>query len=119
MAIQTAGIVSLAIDGVYYDVASDLQFSTNTTSKEGLIGQSGAQGYKTTFVYPFVSAVFRATSNASVQLFELMTNVTITAVLATGEVLTASNCFVDAVQTVNTAEGTFDAKFMAALIVVV
>jgi Phage tail tube protein len=109
--VQIAGIANFLVDGIFYDVASDLTYSTNSTSKEPLVGQSGTQGYKTTFVYGFMSANFRDTGNLTTQFFEALSNVTCTAQLANGKTILGVNMFVSDVQTVKTDDSTFEVRF--------
>lgn len=116
--VQTAGIVALSVDGLFIDVASDLTYQVNTFSREGLVGQSGPQGYRTTPVYAELSCQVRDTGNVNPTLFALMTNVTVVAQLANGRVVTAVDAFVEDVQKINTVESTFEVKFKSSNLVV-
>jgi hypothetical protein len=119
MASQTAGIVSLSVDGLYLDVASDLTYTANAFVREGLVGQSGVQGYKTMPSWGEVSATIRDTGHINPLLFQSMTGVTVNAQLANGHNVTAIDCFVSGVQKINTAEATFEVIWQSSNVVVV
>jgi hypothetical protein len=103
---------------VFFDIAGDLTYSTNSTSKEPLIGQSGQQGYKVSWVYGSITATFRDTSILSTLFFEVLNNVTITCQLANGKTVLGINMFCVDVQTISTPEATFEAKFNGTVVAI-
>lgn len=117
--VQTAGIVALQIDGLFVDVASDLTYQVNTYQREGLVGQSGPQGFKTMAVWGELTFVVRDTGSVNPTVFAVMTNVTVTAQLANGRVVTAVDAFVVDVQKINTVESTFEVKLQSSNVIVI
>lgn len=111
MADQVAGIASISVDGLFMDVASDLRYSMNTMSLEPLVGQSGPQGYKTSYVYGHITVTLRDTGGVSPSTFMNRTGVTVSAQLANGRTITAANAIVVNVQEVDTAESTYSVEF--------
>jgi hypothetical protein len=118
MASQTAGIVSMAVDGLYLDVASDCTYSPNSFTREGLVGQSGVQGYKTMPVFGEVTATLRDTGTVNPILFQAMTGVTVTVQLANGNNVAAVDAFCSGVQKINSAEATFEVTFQSSNVAV-
>jgi len=111
MADRRAGVASLTIDGVPFDVVGDLKWSVGIVSREGLIGQSGPQGFKEMPRYGMIGAKLRDAQGLVVEDFIAMVDVTIVAQLASGKVVSGAGMFqVDEVE-VDTMEATFDVKF--------
>lgn len=108
----------MQIDGVFVDVASDLTYQVNSFTREGLVGQSGVQGFKVTPCWGEMTATLRDTDAFNPQLVSLMTGVTVTAQLANGRVVVATDAFAEDVQKINTAESTYEVKFRSSNVVV-
>jgi hypothetical protein len=115
---QVAGIASFAVDGLFLDVASDLTYSTNSTSKTPLVGQSGPQGYKTEWVVGKMSATFRDVGSTPLEFFELLSNVTCTAQLANGKTILGINMFAEEIQTSKSDDATFEVSFRGTVVTI-
>jgi hypothetical protein len=94
-----AGLATLEIDGEIFDVVGDLAYDATVLTREGLIGQSGTQGFSEMAKYGTISAQLRDSGN-------------LTAVMANGKTVQGANMFCTECTAVATMEGTFSVTFM-------
>lgn len=106
-----AGIASLTIDGSNFDVVGDLRYNPATVKREMLIGQSGPQGHKVSYVNGFISAKLRDANGLTVRDFQDMTDVTVVGVLVSGKTVSGAGLTQTNELDVDTMEATFDVKF--------
>lgn len=114
-----AGTVSVEIDGVAVDVASELTYDATTVKREILVGQSGVQGYSESPKAGFLSFVMRDSGGLSQASIIDIGQVVVVAVLANGKTVTGSPVVATDVAGVNTAEGTFEVKFEGTVVEIV
>ena len=108
---RRAGIASLSINGVAYDVVSDLSYMPNTVKRETLIGQSGVQGYSETPIAGYISATIRDAGSLSVAFLNGLTTANLVLTLANGKVVTGDNMYCTDFGEVKTQDATFSVKF--------
>ncbi|EHH68379.1 phage tail tube protein [Gluconobacter morbifer] len=106
-----AGTVSVEIEGIAVDVASELTYDATTKKREVLTGQSGVQGYSETPKPGFISFMMRDSGGLSQAAIVDIGAVTVVAVLANGKTVVGTNVIATDVAGVNTAEGTFEVRF--------
>lgn len=109
--LRRAGVAYLTIDGTAYDVAGDLAYDPTLFNREGLIGQSGPQGFKEMHKFGVISCKIRDAGNMTVGEFNNLTDSTIVCRLANGKTVSGSNMFQTGEIKVDSAEGTFDVTF--------
>ncbi len=108
---RRAGIASLSINGVAYDVVSDLSYMPNKVKRETLIGQSGVQGYSEMPMAGFISATIRDAGSLAAASLNDLTNATLVLVLANGKVVSGDNMWCTDFAEVKTQDATFSVKF--------
>lgn len=115
MAISTsrrlAGIASIAIDGVSYDVKGELNWSPSSIKRETLIGQSGIPGYSEMPIAGFVSATLFDNGGITVADFNQMVSVTIQIIQANGKQIVGTGMWSTEANEVQSEPGTFAVKF--------
>lgn len=113
---RRAGIASLSIDGVAYDVVSDANYMPGTVKRETLIGQSGIQGYSEMPMAPYIGATIRDNGSLTVQSFNAMTNVTLVLTLANGKLVYGEGMWNVEAEEVKTQEASFSIKFEGSIV---
>lgn len=108
---RRAGIASLSINGVAYDVVSDLSYMPNKVKRETLIGQSGVQGYSEMPMAGYISATIRDAGSLAAASLNDLTNATLVLVLANGKVVSGDNMWCTDFAEVKTQDATFSVKF--------
>jgi hypothetical protein len=115
MAIQTsrrlAGITSLSIDGVAYDVVSDVTWNPSYIKRESLIGLDGIHGYSELPVAGFITATLRDNGGITVKDFNEMTSSTIQIIQANGKAIIGVGMWNTETAEVKSAEATFSVRF--------
>jgi len=106
-----AGLASLTINGVNYDVVGDLKCDPTSVKREMLIGQSGVQGSKVMPKTGSISATLRDNPSILVSDFQDMTSVTVVAIMASGKTYSGAGLCQTAEIEVDTMEATFPVKF--------
>ena len=108
---RRAGIASLSIDGVAYDVAADASYFANKVKRETLIGQSGVQGYQEMPVAGYITATIRDNGSLSVAYLNGLTASTLVLTLANGKIVYGDGMWSTEVEEVKSQEATFMVKF--------
>ena len=108
---RRAGVASLTLDGVAYDVVGSLRYSPTRVTRETLIGQSGIQGFKEMPRAGYIAASIRDSAVLNVGSFNAMTNVTAVAILASGKTVSGSGMWCVDAQEVDTVEAAFEVRF--------
>lgn len=108
---RRAGIATLSIDGVAYDVAGSAGYAANRVKRDTLAGQSGIQGYKEMPIAPYISATIRDAGSLTVESLNRMTNVALVLTLANGKLVSGEGLWSTEVEEVETEEATFKVRF--------
>lgn len=108
---RRAGIATLSIDGVAYDVAGSAAYAANRVKRDTLAGQSGIQGYKEMPVAPYISATIRDAGSLTVESLNQMTSVAVVLTLSNGKLVSGEGLWSTEVEEVETEEGTFKVRF--------
>lgn len=108
---RLAGIASIAIDGVAYDVKGDLNWSPSSIERKTLIGQSGIPGYSEMPIAGWVSGTLFDNGGITVGDFNEMTNVTIQIIQANGKQIVGTGMWSTEANEVQSEPGTFVVKF--------
>lgn len=108
---RRAGIASLTIDGIAYDVVSDLAYFANKVKRETLIGQSSIHGFSEMPQACYISATIRDSGSMTVATFNAMTNSTLVLSLANGKVVYGEGMWNTESEEVKTQEATFSVRF--------
>jgi hypothetical protein len=106
-----AGLATLEIDGEIFDVVGDATYDATDVTREGLIGQSGPQGFSEMAKYGTIGAQCRDAGNLNVSALKLKTSSSVTLVIANGKTVQGANMFCNECSAVNTMEGTFNITF--------
>ena len=108
---RLAGLASMTIDGVPWDIVSDLVWSVNTVARETMKGQTAVEGYSEMPTQGFIGATLRDRGDGTVGSFNQMTNVTVVCRLANGKQVYGTNMWCVEVGEVRTQEATFAVRF--------
>jgi hypothetical protein len=108
---RLAGIASMHIDGVPWDVVSDLVYNCNTVTRETLKGQTAVEGYSEMPTQGFIGATLRDRGDATVADFNRMTNATVICRLANGKQVYGSGMWCVEAAEVRTHEASFAVRF--------
>lgn len=115
MAIQTsrrlAGITFITIDGIAYDVVSDVTWSPSVIKRESLIGLSGVDGYSELPLAGYITATIRDNGGITVKDFNDMVASTIQIEQANGKIIIGTGMWSVEANEVKSAEGTFNVRF--------
>lgn len=114
---RKAGIASLSINGVAYDVVSDAAYFANFVKRETLIGQSGIQGYSEMPQAGYISATIRDNGGLTAGYFNTLTNATLVLTLANGKLVYGDSMWNTEADEVKTQEATFMIKFEGASVI--
>lgn len=108
---RLAGIASIAVGGVTYQLAGDLSYGVSTVTRETLKGQDAVHGFKEMPEPGFLAGTLRDGNGLRVADFNEMRCVNITCVLANGKTIIGSDMWCVNAQEVKTMEGTFEVRF--------
>jgi hypothetical protein len=108
---RLAGVGDFSIDGVPYDLVSDLLWKPSDRTRTSLSGMNRVHGYSETITPGFISATLRDTAGTSIRGFQDMTNVSVSAGLASGKRVSGTGMWTVESQEVNSAEATFSVRF--------
>ncbi len=108
---RRAGIASLSIDGVAYDVVSGAAYFANKIKRETLIGQSGVQGYSEMPLAGYITATIRDNGSLTVGYLNSLTASTVVLTLANGKLVYGDGMWSTEVEEVKTQEAEFMIKF--------
>jgi hypothetical protein len=106
-----AGLATLEIDGEVLDLVGDGTYDATVLDREGLVGQSGTQGFSETAKYGSIGGQCRDAGNLTVSAIKLKTSSNVKLVMANGKTVQGDNMFCTECSAVNTAEGTFTIMF--------
>jgi hypothetical protein len=109
---RIAGVATIKVDGVSYMLEGKLEYSTALFARETLTGQDTVHGYSEKPKAPYIAGTFRAASGINTQVFNGITNSTVSCQLANGIQVIGRNMWQvgDEIK-VDTEEGTFDIRF--------
>lgn len=108
---RRAGLASLSIDGVAYDVVSDASYFAAKVKRDTLIGQSGVQGYSEMPVAGYISATIRDNGSLSAASINDLTNSTVVLALANGKLVYGDGMWCTDLEAVKSQDATFSIKF--------
>lgn len=108
---RLAGVATVAIDGVVYDLVGDFVYSTSTVTRETLIGQDGVHGYKEMPVAGHMAMQLRDNGGFAVQGFNQLTSSSVTSGLANGKQVVGTGMWCVETQEVKTVDGVFEVRF--------
>lgn len=106
-----AGTAEVTVDGQTYMVAGDFKYSTGSVARETITGQDRVHGFKELPRAPFISMSVRDAGDLTVNDFNGMTDVTISAVLANGKQIIGRGMWSVEQQEVDSQEAKFEVKF--------
>jgi hypothetical protein len=102
---RIAGIAYVKANGDQYPLRGGFTVSPSPTEREGLAGQDYVHGYKELPRVPSISGDISMTPELSLERLQNMTDVTITAELASGHVYVLRNAWTKSAFEINTADG--------------
>jgi hypothetical protein len=108
---RLAGVGTFNINGVQYDLVSDLLWKVSDRTRTTLAGMNRIHGYSETPTAGFISAVLRDTAGTTIRDFQDMTNVAVSAELASGKRVSGTGMWTVDTQEVNSTEATFTVRF--------
>jgi hypothetical protein len=108
---RLGGVVSFTVDGVAYDVVSDLKWRPSTPQRETVKGQSRVEGYTEVPMQGHIGAVLRDNAALSVTQFGKLTNSTLIIQQANGKTIMGNGMWNVELEEVDTREGTFRVLF--------
>lgn len=108
---RKAGIATLTIDGVAYDVVSNLSYNAAAVKRETLVGQSGVQGYSEMPTAQYIQATIRDNGSLETGSLNKLTNSTLVLQLANGKTVYGDGMWNTDFDEVDTQEGTFKVRF--------
>jgi hypothetical protein len=106
-----AGVAYATVDGDAIDVVSELEYDATYIKREGLIGQSGIQGFSEMPKQGMMKFKARDAGNLTVSLFMNKRFASLVFRLANGKIVTGDNMYCEEVSPVATQEATFDLTF--------
>lgn len=108
---RLAGTLFFSIDGTSYAVVGDFEYDSSIVERETLTGMDTVHGYTEKPHSPKIAGTLRDAGSLTVADFNAMTNNTLTVELANGKVIIGRSMWSTGVQSVKTAEGTFEVVF--------
>src|SRR4029450_7612943 len=102
---KVGGVAFLKVDGNQYLLRGDLTVSPDMFERTGVAGQDMIHGYTETPRVPTITATLTDTGGLSMQDFQRMTAVTVTAELNNGKVYILREAWTSEARELNTAEG--------------
>jgi hypothetical protein len=107
-----AGLISLKKNGEVINVAAEgVEYCLGTVKREPVLGPRGAVGYKESPQAPWIKFKVIDRHGFDARLFFSVADETITAELANGKTIMASNAWYQGDATGNSDTGQFDADF--------
>lgn len=106
-----AGVFSLNVDGVDYDVMEGATYILSKFKRETRTGISGIQGFKKTFVAGQIKAKLSDSNGFLASLFGNLENSTVIANAANGKTVGGTGMWVTEPIEVDPIEGTFEVTF--------
>lgn len=106
-----SGMAFVALNGQTYRVVGELTWDPGQVDRETQKGMDGIHGKKLTPRVPFMSMVFRDSSDLKVADINTIDGGTIFAQLISGKTVTGSGLWQVGPTEVNSEEGTFTARF--------
>jgi hypothetical protein len=111
MALNPFGIASATIDGVTVDVVGDLNYSTSSTTRETVAGQSSVQGYKEMPKAGHIAFTMRAGSGFSITELNNLSLATVVVILNRGVSVSGAGMWQVGDLEEATEEGTIAVRF--------
>jgi hypothetical protein len=111
MASRIAGIAYVKVDGTQYPLRGNFTVRPSATERTGLAGQDGVHGYSENPIVPSIAGDISLTSDVSIDTIGAITNSTVVAELANGNVYTLSQAWTKAAFELNTHDGLFHVVF--------
>lgn len=108
---RLGGITYVTINGVAFDVVSDVSWSPNTVKRDTAIGLSGVQGWMEMPVAGIMKFTLRDNGSLTVADFNALTNATIQIQQNNGKQIIGTSMWLVEVQTVESQEATFELEF--------
>lgn len=105
------GVAYLKVDGTQYSLRGNLKVSPSSRERTGVAGQDGVHGYTEVPRIPFIEGDISDSGGLSVLDLEKLTDVTVTAELASGKTYVLRNAWVSGAREVNAAEGSMTLRF--------
>ncbi|ANA14169.1 phage tail tube protein [Acetobacter oryzifermentans] len=103
-----AGLATLTINGVSFNVVGELQWQPSGNQNETLKGQSAVEGFSAMPNQGFIQATLRDRRDVSISDLQGGSGFNVVAVQANGKVITCVNGWQVEAINVNTQEGTFE-----------
>jgi hypothetical protein len=104
-AYKIGGVAFLKVDGYQYLLRGDLTISPDPFERKGIAGQDAIHGYTETPRMPTIKATLTDTGGLSLEQFQKMIDVTVTAELNNGKVYVLRNAWTADARELNTADG--------------
>lgn len=108
---RRGGVFALNVNGQDYDIVDGVTYSVNKFKREGMVGISGPQGFKETYVNGYIKAKIRDGQDVSVTAFTNMTNASVIGHAANGKTVSGTGMFITEVIEVDPIEGVFEVNF--------
>ncbi len=108
---RVAGIAYLKVDGTQYDLVGNFNASPSMLAREMLAGQDGVHGYSEMPRVPYIEGDIRLAAGLTVAQLDAMTNVTVTAELANGEVVSLQQAATTAAHVISTRDGSVHVRW--------
>ncbi|GCD53036.1 phage tail tube protein [Acetobacter pasteurianus] len=103
-----AGVASLTINGVPFNVVGELQWQPSGNQNETLKGQTTVEGFSSMPNQGFIQATLRDRRDMKISDLQGGSGFDVVATLANGKIITCVNGWQVEVINVNTQEGTFE-----------
>jgi hypothetical protein len=108
---RIAGEAEVTVDGQTFMIAGDFKYSPASVKRETLTGQDQVHGYKETPRAPFISCSVRDAGSMTVNDFNGMVSVTISAVLSNGKQVIGRGMWTVEPEEVDTQDAKFEVKW--------
>jgi Phage tail tube protein len=104
-AYKVGGVAFIKVDGTQFLLRGDLTITPDLYKRTGIAGQDGIHGYTEEPSLPQIKATLTDTGGLSLEAFQQMTQVTVTAELNNGKVYVLRDAFTTDARVLNTADG--------------
>jgi uncharacterized protein YlzI (FlbEa/FlbD family) len=111
MAKRIAGVAFWKVDGRQLALRGNLTVSPTAFERTGIAGQDAVHGFSEVPRVPFIQGDVSLVEGTSVEDIDAVTDATITAELANGQVWVLRNAWRAQVSEINTREGQFAVRF--------
>lgn len=111
MGTAIAGTAFLKVDGAMMALKGNFIVSPSPVERTGIAGQDRVHGYQEMPRVPYIEGDISTVPEINVEDIDGLTDVTVTAELINGKVYVLRNAWAKAGHEINTAEGTFKARF--------